>query len=155
MSDIQDYNDFFDIDDNQYNFLYTIDNNNDNIFETIENMLYDLKNNTNIFQINGENDNTLQFNIEFEFTNPHNVCECDINYFKNCSQINEKLGKPIKIKKGDVLLSESCLICIEEYKINQFKRTLPLCQHTFHKKCIDKWIKKNSSCPICRSQLIK
>ena len=43
---------------------------------------------------------------------------------------------------------------MEKYKILEFKRELPICKHYFHKKCIDKWLKKNASCPICRDKII-
>ncbi len=40
-----------------------------------------------------------------------------------------------------------CVICLEN--INGNKKTLQ-CGHTFHTKCIQKWLKKNKTCPICR-----
>ncbi len=30
-------------------------------------------------------------------------------------------------------------------------RTLDECGHTFHKGCIDRWKRRNSTCPICRT----
>lgn len=76
------------------------------------------------------------------------------NYFKSCNEINEKLTKPEKIKKDDNILSENCFICMETYKESELKRSLPSCKHYFHKKCIDKWLKKKASCPICRDKLL-
>jgi len=58
-----------------------------------------------------------------------------------------------KIKKDDPIINETCSICFDEFKENEFKRSLDECNHTFHKKCIDKWFRKNSSsmnCPLCR-----
>ena len=43
-----------------------------------------------------------------------------------------------------------CCICLAPYKIGEGKRTLG-CDHSFHKKCIDKWLTTSKSeCPICR-----
>ena len=42
----------------------------------------------------------------------------------------------------------TCVICLED--INGNNKTLQ-CGHTFHKKCIKKWFKKNNTCPTCRN----
>ena len=53
-------------------------------------------------------------------------------------------------KMDDVIIkNEQCIICLEKYKIREYKRQLP-CQHHFHKKCIDKWLKTKNGCPCCR-----
>lgn len=60
-----------------------------------------------------------------------------------------------KIKLNDPILNnnEECSVCFEKYKINEYKRTLENCNHTFHKKCVDKWLTTNDnfSCPCCRT----
>lgn len=45
-----------------------------------------------------------------------------------------------------------CSICHEGFCMNEYYRTLPLCNHSFHKKCVDKWLKNDISmrCPLCR-----
>jgi E3 ubiquitin-protein ligase RNF38/44 len=43
----------------------------------------------------------------------------------------------------------TCIICISEFELKQTLRVLP-CSHEYHAKCIDKWLKSNRSCPICR-----
>jgi hypothetical protein len=48
---------------------------------------------------------------------------------------------------------ELCSICHEGFYIGEYYRTLPICNHTFHKKCVDKWLRKdimNMRCPLCR-----
>ena len=37
---------------------------------------------------------------------------------------------------------DECSICLEPYN-------LP-CGHTYHKECIDEWLKKHNTCPGCR-----
>jgi hypothetical protein len=137
-------------------FFFTIQMNEDmNIFSTIENILEEIHNNINIINMDSDNNDFLQFSIDFEYVNSigTNQNEEEEPYFENCEEINTKLNKSEKIKKDDVICSESCLICMDNYKCNQFKRTLPNCKHYFHKKCIDKWLKKKASCPICRDKL--
>ena len=50
-------------------------------------------------------------------------------------------------------IDDECSICNEEItKKNYFE--IPLlkvsCGHIFHKSCIEKWVTKNSTCPLCR-----
>ena len=45
--------------------------------------------------------------------------------------------------------TEECVICLEPFKLRQHCRSLR-CNHFFHKKCADRWIKRNPHCPICR-----
>ena len=46
-----------------------------------------------------------------------------------------------------------CSICYESIQsLNIFKTK---CNHYFCKYCIDSWIKKNRTCPLCRSDLFK
>jgi hypothetical protein len=64
----------------------------------------------------------------------------------------KKLGKYKKIKDSNKeILDLSCSICIENFKVNEYYRKLN-CNHYFHKRCIDRWIKKDKNeCPMCRS----
>ncbi len=62
---------------------------------------------------------------------------------------NELVPKFKQIKIGDKLIGQLCSICQENYKPKEYKRELN-CKHIFHKKCIDKWLKSNLSCPFCR-----
>ena len=57
-----------------------------------------------------------------------------------------------KVKNDDPLLDEECIICGENYKSGEYKRVLPKCKHTFHKRCVDKWLKvaDRMDCPVCR-----
>uniref|UniRef100_A0A2C9KD94 RING-type domain-containing protein n=1 Tax=Biomphalaria glabrata TaxID=6526 RepID=A0A2C9KD94_BIOGL len=42
-----------------------------------------------------------------------------------------------------------CSICLKSYRPRDEVRVLP-CGHRFHRKCIDTWLKKTCSCPMCR-----
>eukprot|EP00249_Psilotum_nudum_P015504 c25360_g3_i1 orf=553-1917(+) len=45
-----------------------------------------------------------------------------------------------------------CCICLGKYKDDEELRELP-CTHLFHVECVDKWLKINASCPLCKHDL--
>lgn len=45
-----------------------------------------------------------------------------------------------------------CCICLARYADNDELRELP-CIHVFHVECVDKWLKINASCPLCKTEL--
>ncbi|XP_058780953.1 E3 ubiquitin-protein ligase At1g12760-like [Vicia villosa] len=45
-----------------------------------------------------------------------------------------------------------CCICIANYENNDELRELP-CSHLFHKDCVDKWLKINALCPLCKREV--
>ncbi|XP_052797578.1 uncharacterized protein LOC128229798 [Mya arenaria] len=47
---------------------------------------------------------------------------------------------------------EECNICMAEYEEGDPQKILP-CFHSFHSVCIDQWICKNATCPICRVEV--
>lgn len=46
----------------------------------------------------------------------------------------------------------SCSICLNEYNDGESIKTLP-CFHSYHKTCIDKWLKSQAVCPVCRGNI--
>ncbi|XP_059956491.1 E3 ubiquitin-protein ligase RLIM-like [Mesoplodon densirostris] len=48
---------------------------------------------------------------------------------------------------------KACSICLTEYTENSKLRILP-CSHEYHIHCIDRWLSENSTCPICRRQVV-
>ena len=45
-----------------------------------------------------------------------------------------------------------CSICLMDYKESDLVRMLPGCDHFFHVKCVDPWLRMNLTCPICRKR---
>ncbi|KAJ6844157.1 E3 ubiquitin-protein ligase-like [Iris pallida] len=45
-----------------------------------------------------------------------------------------------------------CCICLAVYANNDDLRELP-CAHFFHMECVDKWLKINALCPLCKSEV--
>ncbi len=109
----------------------------------IDKLKTDCKNTSLVLEVRLDNKEEIQENM-------------NINMYKKTNKthfIKKNLPKYKKVKKENT--SEQCSICLEEYVENTYMRTLE-CHHHFHKKCIDKWLKKcddeNIHCPICRNQ---
>ncbi|XP_074273056.1 RING-H2 finger protein ATL64-like [Silene latifolia] len=43
-----------------------------------------------------------------------------------------------------------CSICLGDYEEKEILRLMPKCGHSFHLSCIDLWLMKQSTCPVCR-----
>lgn len=59
---------------------------------------------------------------------------------------DESAKKKPKIELG------TCGICLEDYQAGDEKKSLS-CPHAFHKGCIDQWLKRVASCPICKAEV--
>lgn len=46
-----------------------------------------------------------------------------------------------------------CIICLEDFQTGETLRVLP-CHHYYHKTCVDHWLSKNTSCPVCRLDIL-
>ncbi|KAG2600510.1 RING-H2 finger protein ATL67-like [Panicum virgatum] len=47
-----------------------------------------------------------------------------------------------------------CSICLSEYRDGEMLRVMPECRHRFHVACLDAWLRRSGSCPVCRSSPI-
>lgn len=43
-----------------------------------------------------------------------------------------------------------CPICIHTLESGDNVRRLPVCNHTFHRSCIDLWLLRRADCPLCK-----
>jgi len=52
-------------------------------------------------------------------------------------------------------LVNCCVICLEDFNKDSDEEIceLPSCHHTFHYKCIDKWLTQSFLCPYCRTDV--
>ncbi|GAA0159961.1 ubiquitin-protein ligase [Lithospermum erythrorhizon] len=46
-----------------------------------------------------------------------------------------------------------CAVCLSKFEHIEILRLLPKCKHAFHIDCIDQWLEKHSSCPLCRQKV--
>uniref|UniRef100_A0A1I7VBI5 RING-type domain-containing protein n=1 Tax=Loa loa TaxID=7209 RepID=A0A1I7VBI5_LOALO len=57
--------------------------------------------------------------------------------------------KSFRVTDPALLMEKVCVICQCDFEKRDLVRMLP-CAHHFHLKCIDKWLRGNRTCPICR-----
>ncbi|XP_032831593.2 uncharacterized protein LOC116954891 [Petromyzon marinus] len=55
---------------------------------------------------------------------------------------------------NDNVLEQICTICCSEFVRTDQATTLP-CRHLFHTSCIEQWLKKSATCPVCRYHLVE
>ena len=70
-------------------------------------------------------------------------------------QALELLPPPINYKNLDASSSlRDCAICLEDFVDGESCRVFSVCKHIFHLDCVDKWLRNNPTCPICRNYVI-
>jgi hypothetical protein len=55
-----------------------------------------------------------------------------------------------KIKITPKNNKDSCSVCLQDFQLDETVRSLPHCHHMFHLPCIDNWLVRHGSCPMCR-----
>tara|TARA_B110000971_G_scaffold221445_1_gene268607 strand:+ start:4332 stop:4766 length:435 start_codon:yes stop_codon:yes gene_type:complete len=59
-------------------------------------------------------------------------------------------GKSIIKQLGNNKLKDECIICFTKFSKKETVTTK--CGHTFHNRCLRKWLKVDDICPICRTR---
>ena len=66
------------------------------------------------------------------------------NNLPESTKVNE-----IELKKMKDSNHEKCIICLNDFIINDNIKHFP-CSHFFHEDCIIKWFLEKNSCPLCK-----
>lgn len=88
-------------------------------------------------QGNGQDDTMLTISE----SKPRGLTRAEIDSLTPYIQMNEKD-------------SRTCVICLSKFELKSKIRPLS-CNHAFHAKCVDKWLRANRTCPICRRDALK
>ncbi|CAE5967951.1 unnamed protein product [Arabidopsis arenosa] len=83
-----------------------------------------------------ESSNLYDFNQEKKGLSKSSIV--NIPKFYNCS---------------DQQIKSSCSICLQDWEEGEVGRKLERCGHIFHMNCIDEWLLRQETCPICRDHL--
>ncbi|CDK29543.1 unnamed protein product [Kuraishia capsulata CBS 1993] len=51
------------------------------------------------------------------------------------------------------LTDDSCIICREALELKKQNVKRLVCDHAFHVECLESWLSRSSSCPLCRHKL--
>ncbi|KAA0060638.1 putative RING-H2 finger protein ATL19 [Cucumis melo var. makuwa] len=67
----------------------------------------------------------------------------------------EKVAAPVSYGSSEVVAKcIDCAICLEDFENGELCQNFPVCNHIFHYSCIQHWLKKNMTCPICRCSIV-
>jgi len=116
-----------------------------------------------------ESSSGVRYESEDEFeegVNEDTQVDPDRMTYEQLLELGERMGK---VEKGVNMLTLSsfpthkfgakskensmCLICQEKYELNESLRNLP-CFHSFHENCIDQWLRKKKTCPVCLKEIL-
>ncbi|XP_004512177.1 NEP1-interacting protein 1 [Cicer arietinum] len=92
--------------------------------------------------------------VETSFDEVQNIF--DIGGSKGLSGDSVAKIPKIKITSDNVDASGdkvSCSVCLQDFQLGETVRSLPHCHHMFHLPCIDMWLLRHGSCPLCRRDL--
>ncbi|GAB4828347.1 hypothetical protein Ancab_035344 [Ancistrocladus abbreviatus] len=104
-------------------------------------------------QIRGASDESINALPTYKFQSKEN--EPGVTLETDAEEGNEEGGIiGVGTEKERVVSGEdaACCICLAGYVDDDELRELP-CSHLFHAECVDRWLRINASCPLCKFEI--
>ncbi|KAF2565426.1 hypothetical protein F2Q68_00028443 [Brassica cretica] len=104
--------------------------------------------------LEGASDEEIERLPRFKFLTVRNSEKVNGEILETHGGIMTQLG--VDSPSERVLSSDEaeCCVCLCEYEDGTELREL-WCRHHFHEACIDKWLRINATCPLCKSNILK
>ena len=80
-----------------------------------------------------------------DFENDEHICIC--------GRLTTTELARLTLVTGGADMEEICSICLDAKLLGQVMVCLP-CRHSYHKECGFNWLKRQSTCPICRDDVL-
>jgi hypothetical protein len=110
-------------------------------------------NNSNMNNSKMNNSNMNNSDMNNSDMNNSDMNNSDMNNSEmNNSNMNNSEMNNSDMNNSDMNNLEPCSICYEDIEEN--KKKILICNHIFHKKCINDWMKIKPICPYCRKYII-
>ncbi|CAN6373768.1 unnamed protein product [Urochloa humidicola] len=79
------------------------------------------------------------------------VVAVDMVESSSSEQQAAELPLDCKYKAAEGWEEGTCSVCLAELQDGNALRMLMPCMHYFHAACLDEWLRKSATCPICRA----
>ncbi|KVH92274.1 Zinc finger, RING/FYVE/PHD-type [Cynara cardunculus var. scolymus] len=77
----------------------------------------------------------------------------DVGGSKGLPEYSVRKIPKITITSGNDVDDSGERVSCSDFQLGEIVRSLPQCHHMFHLPCIDKWLIRHGSCPLCRRDL--